>query len=370
MSGDAVAERIRGRIVYSQCWEDPATGQAALELRPDDDLLVVTSGGCNALAFALAGPRTITALDVNPAQNHLLELKIAALRGLEHPSLLRFVGVRDAQDRLGVYDRLRTGLSRDARDFWDRQPAAIARGVLHAGRFERFLRIFRRAVLPLMHRNATVETLLALDGGPAQRAFYDEVWNTRRWRLLFQLFFGKLAQSRLGRYPEFFREVELTNVGRHYLARARHVLAELPVRGNWFVEYILTGTYRDPDAGPPYLRPSNHHVLRERLDTIEIVTDDVESYLDRPLQRQFSAFYLSDVFEWMDRSRYEGTLIRIARAGRPGARLCYYNNLVPRRRPDLLAHALVPDDVLGRRLHTADRSFVYSDVVVERVVEC
>lgn len=370
MSGDIVAERIRGRIVYSQCWEDPATGRAALELGLDDDVLVVTSGGCNALAFALDGPRTITALDVNPAQNHLLELKIAALRVLDHPSLLGFVGVRHAQDRVCMYGRLRPSLSHAARDYWDRHPDAIARGVVHAGRFERFLRIFRRAVLPLMHGNGTVERLLSLEGGPAQRAFYDDVWNTRRWRLLFQLFFGKLAQSRVGRYPEFFREVELTNIGRHYLARARHVLAELPVRGNWFVEYILTGTYRDPEAGPPYLRPSNHDLLRQRLDAIEIVTDDVKSFLDRTQERRFSAFYLSDVFEWMDRARYEAALTRIARAGRPGARLCYYNNLVPRRRPGVLAHALVPDDALGRRLHAADRSFVYSDVVVERVLGC
>ena len=59
-----------GSIGYSQCWEDPATVREALRITPDDDVLAVTSGGCNVLALLLDRPHSITAVDINPAQNY------------------------------------------------------------------------------------------------------------------------------------------------------------------------------------------------------------------------------------------------------------------------------------------------------------
>jgi S-adenosylmethionine-diacylglycerol 3-amino-3-carboxypropyl transferase len=46
-------------------------------LRDQDKLLVITSAGCNFLDYALTGPRRILAVDANPRQNALLELKFA-----------------------------------------------------------------------------------------------------------------------------------------------------------------------------------------------------------------------------------------------------------------------------------------------------
>jgi S-adenosylmethionine-diacylglycerol 3-amino-3-carboxypropyl transferase len=36
-------------LVYNTCWEDPAVDRIALDLKPDDTLLVITSAGCNVL---------------------------------------------------------------------------------------------------------------------------------------------------------------------------------------------------------------------------------------------------------------------------------------------------------------------------------
>jgi S-adenosylmethionine-diacylglycerol 3-amino-3-carboxypropyl transferase len=46
-------------------------------LRDQDNLLVITSAGCNVLDYTLTGPRRILAVDANPRQNALLELKFA-----------------------------------------------------------------------------------------------------------------------------------------------------------------------------------------------------------------------------------------------------------------------------------------------------
>src|SRR5215470_11150417 len=69
-------------LVYNACWEDPAVDRQALRITPQDTLLVITSAGCNVLDYALLGPRRVHAVDANPRQTALLELKLAAIRRL------------------------------------------------------------------------------------------------------------------------------------------------------------------------------------------------------------------------------------------------------------------------------------------------
>lgn len=42
-------------LVYNTCWEDPRLDRKALELTSQDRVLVITSAGCNALDYAMAG---------------------------------------------------------------------------------------------------------------------------------------------------------------------------------------------------------------------------------------------------------------------------------------------------------------------------
>ncbi|MFG0296509.1 MAG: DUF3419 family protein, partial [Maioricimonas sp. JB045] len=74
----------KNNLVYNTCWEDPRLDHVALELGPDDNVLVITSAGCNALDYALAGPNRVYAVDMNPRQNALLELKLAGIRNLDY----------------------------------------------------------------------------------------------------------------------------------------------------------------------------------------------------------------------------------------------------------------------------------------------
>jgi S-adenosylmethionine-diacylglycerol 3-amino-3-carboxypropyl transferase len=73
----------RHNLIYNTCWEDPALDREALQLTGDDRLLVITSAGCNALDYLLAGCGEVNAVDVNPIQNALLELKVAAAQTID-----------------------------------------------------------------------------------------------------------------------------------------------------------------------------------------------------------------------------------------------------------------------------------------------
>ncbi len=61
----------------------------ALELKSTDRVLVITSAGCNALDYVLAGAGQVYAVDMNPRQNALLELKLSGIRNLQYEDFSR-----------------------------------------------------------------------------------------------------------------------------------------------------------------------------------------------------------------------------------------------------------------------------------------
>src|SRR5580704_4757244 len=112
----------RHNLVYNTCWEDPRLDRQALNLGPQDTVLVITSAGCNALDYALLAPRHIHAVDVNPRQNALLELKRAGIYHLDYDTFFAVFGRGKLPGWRTVYQQqLRASLSLPARAYWDRR---------------------------------------------------------------------------------------------------------------------------------------------------------------------------------------------------------------------------------------------------------
>lgn len=364
-----VQERpVFSRIVYSQCWEDPVVAADGLRLGEGDDLLCLSSAGDNVMALSLRRPRSIIALDFSAAQNALLELKLAALRHLPWYDYVAFLGARPAFDRVSTYrDRLRKELRDEVRAYFDTQERELARGIIHAGRFQRYLSIFRTGILPLIHGRAVVEEMMTIGDRAAREEYYRRVWDNRRWRALFTVFFGKAVMARLGRDPAFFTYVDRKDVGRTFLERARWALVETSPLENHFMQYAVLGRYPDLEHGPVYLRESSFQALRASTEHIKIVRSDLESFLATLAPGALSALYLSDLFEWVAPEHHAAMLRAIVRVTRPGARMVYWNLLVPRSRPDALADAIDVHEVEARALHQRDLAFVYGSFHVESV---
>jgi S-adenosylmethionine-diacylglycerol 3-amino-3-carboxypropyl transferase len=351
-------------VRYAQCWEDADILVEALDVRPGDVCLSIASAGDNALALLSRGPARVIALDLSPAQLACLELRVAAYRELDHAGLLELIGSMPCARRADLYRRCRPRLTPTVRDFWDSRPGDVAAGIGSAGKFERYFTLFRIRVLPLVHSRRRVHELLA--GGPVEkrRAFYRREWDTRRWRLLFKVFFSRFVMGRMGRDPSFFRYVE-GSVADRILARARYALTELDPAANPYLQWILTG--RHTTALPLALRPEHFDAIRANLDRFEWRCQSVEDFLDGP-GGPISKGNLSDVFEYMSEENTARLLGKLAARCRPGGRLAYWNMLAPRGRPEALADRLRPLPELADRLFRQDKAFFYSRFVVEEVV--
>jgi S-adenosylmethionine:diacylglycerol 3-amino-3-carboxypropyl transferase len=348
------------RLLFAQSFEDPEIDRRALQIRPEHSVLCITSGGCNVLALLLDAPARLIALDMNPTQNAMLQLKIEGIRRLSYEEYLELLGVRPSARRLDLYRRLPSVA------FWDAHPELIARGVLSAGRFEQYLGYFRR-FLRLCQGRQRIEQLVSPRDRAGREQFYNEVWNTPQWRGFFRFFFSRTVLGGLGLDPKCFTFVKGGEAfGDMFLRRTRHVLVELPVHENYFVEYILFGTYRR--AFPPYLERENFAKLRSLLDRVEIVTGEAGRYLASLPDDTLDRINFSNVFEWIAPPACERLLREVVRVSRPGARMTYRNLLVRRERPESLA-ALIRPDPLAKDLLPFDRSFVYSNFVLEEIVK-
>jgi len=363
---EATRTALGERISYAQSWEDPEVLKAGLRVGLDDDVLSICASGDNSFALAIAGARSVTAIDLSGPQIALAKLKLAAAQHFDVDRFRSFLGVGPIGQRVSLYHDLRSALDDTTREYWDGHEEDIRTGLLACGKFERYLRLFRERALPLVHRRSVVEEFLGCETVQAQQAFFDDQWNTWRWRALFRVFFSRWVMERKGRSAAQFAQVE-GSVSRVFLERTAHVMRRIPVKTNPFLGWILTGECQDPEHNQPYLSVDGHRKLAEAADRIRFVHDDLKGHLSRSPHGSYSAFNLSDVPEYLSEPETESLLRACVAAARPGARLAYWNLLVPRWRPESMADVLDRDEPLGEALIQQDRAFFYGSFQVETV---
>ena len=121
-------------FLYTQSWEDPRPDAKALRIAPGDSCLTLTSGGCNALNLLLLGAGSVVAVDCNPAQSALLELKAVALRRLPFDDVWRLFGDGVHPNARQLFEaKLAPFLSQASADFWRARMWYFDHGLYYQG---------------------------------------------------------------------------------------------------------------------------------------------------------------------------------------------------------------------------------------------
>lgn len=359
------------RLFFAQVREDPRIEIAALAPRATERVIVVSSGGCTALSLLAAGAGEVHAVDLNRAQNHVVELKFAAVRRLERLTAIAFLGGLPSprRNRVQIYASLRGELTPAARSYWDRHHAAIGRGIINAGVSERFIALVAWLIRHVVQSPRGVERLLACKTLDEQRALFASEWNTRRWRLLFAALLNRWAMSR-AYDPAFFAHVGRADFAEHFRRLAEHAMTEVPIADNYFLHQMLTGRYpvQEPHGVPPYLSEVGARVVAASRRQLHLVDGGITSYLRAVPDRSVHCIALSNVAEWMTPPEVRTLFDEVERVAAPGARVVFRNFVgwteIPRS-----CTRLVEDVPFGAALIWGDRSVVQPRVVVCRVPE-
>ena len=357
-----------------------------MRLGADDEVVLITSAGCNALDYALDGPRRIYAVDLNFRQNALLELKLSGIRRLEFDQFFALFGDGGHRDFPVWYrEKLRNDLTIPARMYWDARQHFLSRPTVESSFYHRgttgfFARMLVR-YFKLARGHADVLRLFAAGTLAEQTRIYhssvrDVLWKPAIKRALrTDVMLSMLGVSKAQR--EHLERTCSRNMADFMENCVESVLTRLPVSDNYFWRLYLFGRY-SPDCCPGYLRRENFERLKGGLaDCIQLHTGDLTGFL-RNHPRTLSRFVLLDHMDWL--SQAEPKLLAaewqaIMDRARDGARLLWRSGGfevdfvdplkvlyrgATRRVGDLLSY----DTAQARACHARDRVHTYGSFYI------
>ncbi|MGD9720179.1 MAG: DUF3419 family protein [Pirellulales bacterium] len=391
---DALSRRCFGlvhghNLVYNACWEDPRLDREALGLSEQDRLLTITSAGCNALDYLLAGAGRVHCVDLNHRQNALLELKVAGIRRLEFDDFFRMFGLgRWSAARFAYRDVLRDELGPTSRRYWDRHIDFFGgrgprRSFYFRGTTGYFAWLMNGYVNRVSRLRPHVDAMLAATEIREQQAIYDRV-RPQLWRGFIRWLLRRDATLALLGVPRLQRQ-QLERDYQGGIARfiencVESVFTRIPLADNYFWRVYLTGSY-SPTCCPEYLKPANFERLRAGLvDRLTIHTNSVCRFLEEHPE-PFTRFVLLDHMDWLGQhdqpllARQWRALLRRAAPGarviwRSGGTRCDHVHRLPvewrgRRQP--LGELLQHHPALAARLHSQDRVHTYGSFYIADV---
>jgi S-adenosylmethionine-diacylglycerol 3-amino-3-carboxypropyl transferase len=350
---------------YAQVWEDAEVLIKALDIHENGTYLSIASAGDNAFAILSQNPKAVIALDLNPVQLYSVELRVRMYEHLSYSEFLELYGVKkEGQNRAQLYAKLRAFLTPECRKFWDEHTSEIAAGIASGGKFERYFALFRNYALRFVHSQKNIDALLVSKTQEDRELFYETVWNSWRWKLMFRLFFSKKMMGKFGRDKAFFKYTK-GNISGGILERTKHALTKLDTSKNAYLHWILKGEFGE--ILPVALRKENFETIKKNLHKFSWKLDTIENYL-ATTPTQISGFNLSDIFEYMDEEQYHQLLEKLHNSGEKGARLAYWNMRVLRKAPEHMMDKLHLLETLSTTLHEEDCAFFYRDFVIEEVL--
>jgi len=322
----------RHNLIYNACWEDPRLDRVALELTEADTVLVITSAGCNALDYVLAGAGTVHAVDMNPRQNALLELKLAGARTLAYEDYFAFFGEGHHPRFQELYKAcLRPALSPTAQRIWDRSIGLFrGRGSRNSLYFRGTSGLFawfaNRYINRVKGLREAVDEMLDASSLEEQRRIYRQRVRPAFWKNWVRWVVERDSAMCLLGVPR----AQIEQIRAHYGAGLAAfieecldtVFGELPLADNYFWRVYLRGQYT-PECCPAYLRREGYEALRNgAAERVHVHTSTVHDFLESH-EGTVSKFVLLDHMDWLSthaqamlRREWEAILDRAA----PGAR--------------------------------------------------
>ena len=180
-------------FIYAFTWEDSRVDQRLLKISERDVILCLTSAGDNLLDYlASCKPRRIHAVDLNPNQSHLLELKVAAYQALEYVDFWKLFGEgRMPGFKDVLLQKLSPHLSSQALQFWLNQEFIFSsrHGLYEyggSGRATKLVRCLLRAVGP----SSTVKKFCSAKTLNEQREIWPKIRRVLLSRFLHRMIIG------------------------------------------------------------------------------------------------------------------------------------------------------------------------------------
>lgn len=294
-------------LIYNTCWEDPRIDRKLLQLNGKSRVVMITSAGCNALDYLLDDPEKIYAVDMNPYQNALLELKIAAIRHCPYEDFFALFGKGYHPKCRQIYNMLARDLSEGARNFWEHRLYYFAG---HRGRRPSFYYHGTTGTLAWLflqfffrhQRDLKTHIFKLLDASDLkeQRCIYERI-EPGLWTSLTRRIVNQPATLTMMGVPR--SQIQL--IKQQYPGgligfvkdKMHNVFTNVSIQDNYFWRVYITGSYTQ-DCCPNYLKRKNFSRLKSRINQIQMHTSTLSDFL-RQHPGIYTHYVLLDHQDWL-----------------------------------------------------------------------
>jgi betaine lipid synthase len=322
-------KQFNDEYIYAFTWEDTRTDERLLKLGPDDKVIAITSAGDNVLSYLMQSPARVHAVDLNPTQNHLLELKAASYSALPYEDFWKIFGDgKHPNFRELLISKLSPHLSSRAFQYWLKNVHVFQNGggygLYDTGGSRHAIRVFRW-VARLFGLRSSVKQVLESKTLNEQR----EVWRySIRPALLSKLVCNLVvaqesflwaalgvpknqlamiendhAQSDIVKGPKPTAKNTRSHAIWHYMVNTLDPVAEEThiAEDNPYYYVCMAGQF-SPKCHPDYLSPKAHEKLSRpnALDGLRIHTDELEEVISRITPGTLTVAVIMDSMDWFD----------------------------------------------------------------------
>ncbi|MCK6630460.1 MAG: BtaA family protein [Anaerolineae bacterium] len=295
-------------LIYNACWEDPRIDRQLLKLDGDSRVVMITSAGCNALDYLLDSPAEIHAVDVNPRQNALLQLKLKLIEQGSFADLFAVFGLGAHQNFKALYHTLlKRYLPAYAREFWEANlhyfsPSGLKKSFYYYGAAGNVAWIISQYFRSHKKLKTYVSQLLEAESLAEQKEIYakiePELWNSfSQWLLKHPVVMAMLGVPRP--QMQLIDKQYPGGLSSYIRDNLRRVTTEVLIRDNYFWRVYLTGAYT-PTCCPNYLKAEHFELLRANTFKIQTYTSTITEFLQQH-PGPYTHFVLLDHQDWMAR---------------------------------------------------------------------
>ena len=362
------------RLVYPQIWEDPRVDIDAMAPLSGLNIITITSGGCNVLSYLTEGPHSITAVDLNHAHCALLNLKLAAIRGLDtYEQFYDFFGHADQKSNVALYENMiAPELDGPSRAYWEARVWNGKRYKVFAKNFYKFGLLGN--LIGVLHWAARLagthlEELTRCKTIAEQEDWFDtKVGPIFDRPLVRRLASSPMALFNLGIPPHQYEA--LCNGKPETMAdvlkqRARKIATVVDIKDNYFAWQAYARSYNHEDDGscPPYLRAENWQRLKQYANRVDVRHASYRDVLLEKPDASLDRYVLLDAQDWMSEQELNLLWQEITRTATSNACVIFRTAgeescLIGKLAPEIEQH-WKRDDAASAAYHAKDRSAIY-----------
>lgn len=293
-------------LVYNTCWEDPRIDRQLLNLDQNSELVMITSAGCNALDYLLDDPRQINCIDVNPRQNALLQLKLAALNYGTFEDLFHLFGNGNHPDAKKLYrEHLRSYLPDYATEYWDKNlnffnGKGIRKTFYHYSTSGTFAWLAKQYLKVRKNLRWQIDQLFNSETLEQQQQIYFDI-EKRVLNPLVEWVVNRHFTMCLVGVPRsqqlLFRDDYQKGAVGFIQECMRKVFTEITLKDNYFWRLYWNGSY-DTECCPSYLMEENFETLKDRTNRVGSWNQTISGFLQEH-PNAYSHYILLDHQDWL-----------------------------------------------------------------------